>query len=597
MGPELPPPKNGSRSAGTYAVASGGGCKCGACAAGSVDQDANPATRCVACSVGQYAAAGRTACSACASGFADTDRNASTPCSACPAGQHSASDVGCTPCAAGRYDHDLRSSSACLPCAAGRFVAGVAAGARTCGVCAAGKHAAAGASECTLCGKNHEPDMSRAMCAPCRSAEYSDPQAGVTACTPDGSTATAGSPERACGQPANTFCAGPATAPLILPAIGWWFNGTGGLNATQIGGTLKVSSCDELGQKGCAVASTAGAALAALAACNASGEAAAGCAAVRADDARFGCKPFHTGPLCAGCTAGYANVQGSCVECRWSTARNWMLALSFGVYMLLGAWIMSQGLTPDKNNTAASVAFFAQTLSLLHFERTLAVVPFDALLRVLSLDVGLASFFDSGCAAPLDFKTSWLLEVLVHPAFLVFGAWCFIKWRGQGQPASKFGSADDCGLTDLFPSGVAEWKLVGSAWLHTLVFAYGPITLRALRLLRCEHVPGALSAAGASLLVADPTMECYAAGLLPLQLFAWFLVTVFGLGVPLALLLLLRAPTGHLADGTPRRGHLLRDTSSALKPLHHAFRPEWRHWSALQLLRRGLLECWGSESR
>ena len=175
-------------------------------------------------------------------------------------------------CAAGRYDHDLRSSSACLPCAAGRFVAGVAAGARTCGVCAAGKHAAAGASECTLCGKNHEPDMSRAMCAPCRSAEYSDPQAGVTACTPDGSTATAGSPERACGQPANTFCAGPATAPLILPAIGWWFNGTGGLNATQIGGTLKVSSCGELGQKGCAVASTAGAALAALATCNASGE-------------------------------------------------------------------------------------------------------------------------------------------------------------------------------------------------------------------------------------------------------------------------------------------------------------------------------------
>ena len=59
-------------------------------------------------------------------------------------------------------------------------------------------------------------------------------------------------------------------------------------------------------------------------------------------------------------------------------------ALSFGVYMLLGAWIMSQGLTPDKNNTAASVAFFAQTLSLLHFERTLAVMPFDALLRVLS---------------------------------------------------------------------------------------------------------------------------------------------------------------------------------------------------------------------
>ena len=27
-----------------------------------------------------------------------------------------------------------------------------------------------------------------------------------------------------------------------------------------------------------------------------------------------------------------------------------------------------------------------------------------------SLDVGLASFFESGCAAPLDFKTSWLLE-------------------------------------------------------------------------------------------------------------------------------------------------------------------------------------------
>ena len=61
------------------------------------------------------------------------------------------------------------------------------------------------------CGSLNRRHRRANRCYHAPGAEYSDPQAGVTACTPDGSTATAGSPERACGQVCPQYDCGAPT--------------------------------------------------------------------------------------------------------------------------------------------------------------------------------------------------------------------------------------------------------------------------------------------------------------------------------------------------------------------------------------------------
>ena len=122
------PPACSACSAGSYCA--GGVAPAVACAAGTWDHDADPATACTAmttCVAGQYVldagnATTNRSCAACASGAFSTGNNA-VSCAAwttCTAGTYvshtpsATTDRVCTPCPAGTWDDDSNPATACI---------------------------------------------------------------------------------------------------------------------------------------------------------------------------------------------------------------------------------------------------------------------------------------------------------------------------------------------------------------------------------------------------------------------------------------------------------------------------------------------------
>ena len=116
-------------AAGEYMAAASTG-ECQKCAAGTVDHDSatsGPATACVDCVVGKYAAEGScvtdgqctdfNGCVACAVGYADVDETPGTECELCAVGKFAAGDTGgagaCIACVAGTADTDSSAATAC----------------------------------------------------------------------------------------------------------------------------------------------------------------------------------------------------------------------------------------------------------------------------------------------------------------------------------------------------------------------------------------------------------------------------------------------------------------------------------------------------
>ena len=198
---------------GQYAAA--GTDSCIDCAAGTVDDDSNPATTCESCAAGTYAPAGQTSCANCAAGQADADSNSGTPCDACQAGQYAAAgSVSCTDCAAGQYDDDDDAATACVFCSAGTAAAAaqtactacsvgqyVAVGGATCDDCAAGQHDDDNdpSTPCSACQAGQYASAGGVSCANCGAGQYDDDGDAATACVACASdTYTDGSASSSC---------------------------------------------------------------------------------------------------------------------------------------------------------------------------------------------------------------------------------------------------------------------------------------------------------------------------------------------------------------------------------------------------------------
>eukprot|EP00727_Mastigamoeba_balamuthi_P000043 m51a1_g10035 putative pas domain-containing protein tyrosine kinase (806) ;mRNA; f:401-10402 len=98
------------------------------CPAGTVDDDSDSSTPCVACSAGQYSPAGSSgACTPCQEGSTDHDSDPSTPCVACGPGHFFAAPTGnsgpCSAhaCGAGWTDDDSNATTPCVQCGAGAY--------------------------------------------------------------------------------------------------------------------------------------------------------------------------------------------------------------------------------------------------------------------------------------------------------------------------------------------------------------------------------------------------------------------------------------------------------------------------------------------
>jgi hypothetical protein len=192
---------------------------CTNCAAGTNDDDSNPATPCKGCVAGQYSAPKATSCDDCAAGTNDDDSNPATPCKGCVAGQYSAPKATtCDDCAAGTNDDDSNPATPCKGCVAGQYSApkattctNCAAGtndddsnpATPCKGCVAGQYSATGATSCDDCvaGTNDDDLNPATACVNCVAGKYSF-LTKATSCT----DCAVGTFQNDTGQPSCKVC-------------------------------------------------------------------------------------------------------------------------------------------------------------------------------------------------------------------------------------------------------------------------------------------------------------------------------------------------------------------------------------------------------
>jgi hypothetical protein len=572
---------------------------CDMCPTGYRAERLEAAVRCLACGVGEYQEnSAQTACKECGMGKI-TSTAGSAFCTACLAGMHSNSNVratGCVKCLPGTYQDDS-GKTACAQCTPGQIAPHI--GTRVCIACLAGKYVAdvGNATYCTACKPGHYGNLnnrnrfSASHCHQCPAGKMQRGEAKTRCLDALRAAYIKNNKEYSC--PSSLRDEAVCEFGKLSYKDGFWHDGltskptlvqeANGTMNTKFINTNKPARHRYSMEEGYYIGKQSK-----FYRCRGLNNT---CTSHSNGDGSIICSEGNTGILCGICRTGYTPTlfPGGCEACSVTAkdwiARGWLFAIVFFSILIvvrvaatyLKVFVTHGAILHELKDTVSSKfkianSFFQVVLLLgaiydinwppefLEFLNFFSVFEFD-FLRIFKL----------ACFVNFDAHSTLygLSAVLLVLEIIVIAGLVSLFWAKKRNTAQKYQHRIQ--------------SLLG--WVLLITYFVYPFGCKSIfGIFNCIEVDGV------RYLRADLQVECHSAQHQAAEGFAWFMILLFPVGLPLLYFFMLFVNRHHLYKKEEIDGiQQVSDKVIFLRFFFGEYEPQYYYWETVECIRKCVL--------